>query len=255
MKNYYKILRVDREATADEIKKAYKNLVGEHHPAYNGGDRYATERFIDISVAYSTLINADKRKDYNRILDSVLPMYTKAEVKHVHKNIEPVKPFFLPKRAKNYRSAIIIGVLVVCCAFAGVYVLTHVSLHDNQVGINMPVHKNQTTENGNFIEDINDAKTERVEPVPEAGRDNVTRVQRVRKTVEDVDNVELLETSATISTLTPYEPAPGDTKNMVLQSYGTPKSIVRFATGGETWYYQGATLSFRNDVLVSYQNK
>lgn len=61
MKNYYQTLGVDRTATADEIKQAYRRLAKEHHPD-KGGD---TARFQEIQQAYDTLGDQSKRSAYD----------------------------------------------------------------------------------------------------------------------------------------------------------------------------------------------
>jgi molecular chaperone DnaJ len=64
--DYYKTLGVDRKASADEIKKAYRQLARRYHPDRNPGDAKAEERFKEISEAYDVLSDPDKRKKYDR---------------------------------------------------------------------------------------------------------------------------------------------------------------------------------------------
>src|SRR4051812_27038023 len=64
--DYYKTLGVDRKASADEIKKAYRKLARQSHPDRNPGDAKAEERFKKISEAYDVLSDPDKRKKYDR---------------------------------------------------------------------------------------------------------------------------------------------------------------------------------------------
>jgi molecular chaperone DnaJ len=64
--DYYKALGVDRKASQDEIKKAYRKLARQYHPDRNGGDEKAEARFKEISAAYDTLGDPDKRKQYDR---------------------------------------------------------------------------------------------------------------------------------------------------------------------------------------------
>ena len=66
MKDYYKTLGVNRNATKDEIKNAYRQLAKKHHPDSNPGDDGAQERFSKINEAYATLYDNDKRDAYDR---------------------------------------------------------------------------------------------------------------------------------------------------------------------------------------------
>jgi len=63
--DHYKTLGVDRKASADEIKKAYRKLARQYHPDTNK-DPGAEDRFKRISEAYDTLSDPDKRKAYDR---------------------------------------------------------------------------------------------------------------------------------------------------------------------------------------------
>src|SRR5437763_12191919 len=64
--DYYKALGVSKNATPDEIKKAYRKLARQYHPDRNSGDKKAEERFKEISQAYDVLSDAEKRKAYDR---------------------------------------------------------------------------------------------------------------------------------------------------------------------------------------------
>lgn len=66
MSNLYEILGVDRDATADEIKTAYRRLAREMHPDVRRDDPHATERFKEINEAYAVLSDAQKRSEYDR---------------------------------------------------------------------------------------------------------------------------------------------------------------------------------------------
>ena len=65
MNDYYQILGVSRNATTDEIKKAYRNLAFKYHPDRNPGDKAAEEKFKQISAAYDVLGDEAKRKNYD----------------------------------------------------------------------------------------------------------------------------------------------------------------------------------------------
>ncbi|MGI8511332.1 MAG: DnaJ domain-containing protein, partial [Solirubrobacteraceae bacterium] len=64
--DYYKTLGVAKNATQDEIKKAYRKLARQYHPDRNAGNKDAEERFKQVSQAHDVLGDADKRKDYDR---------------------------------------------------------------------------------------------------------------------------------------------------------------------------------------------
>jgi curved DNA-binding protein len=65
-KDYYAALGVGREATAEEIKKAYRKLALKYHPDKNPGDKKAEETFKEITEAYAVLSDAEKRKQYDQ---------------------------------------------------------------------------------------------------------------------------------------------------------------------------------------------
>src|SRR5690242_21295320 len=62
----YSVLGVDRKASADEIKKAYRKLARQYHPDRNPDDESAEERFKEIQSAYDIVGDPDKRKQYDR---------------------------------------------------------------------------------------------------------------------------------------------------------------------------------------------
>jgi curved DNA-binding protein CbpA len=66
-KDYYRILGVSREASPDEIKKAFRQLALQCHPDRNPGDPKAEERFKEVSEACGVLIDPEKRKSYDFI--------------------------------------------------------------------------------------------------------------------------------------------------------------------------------------------
>jgi curved DNA-binding protein len=65
-RDYYKILGVERTATDDEIKKAYRKLARKFHPDVNPNDKEAEKRFKELNEAYEVLSDADKRAKYDQ---------------------------------------------------------------------------------------------------------------------------------------------------------------------------------------------
>ncbi len=64
--DYYKLLDVTREASSDEIKKAYRKKALKYHPDKNKGDKGAEEKFKQVSEAYEILMDTNKRAAYDR---------------------------------------------------------------------------------------------------------------------------------------------------------------------------------------------
>jgi molecular chaperone DnaJ len=65
-KDYYETLGIKKDASQDEIKKAFRKLARKHHPDLNPGDTAAEKRFKEINGAYEILGNPKKRSDYDQ---------------------------------------------------------------------------------------------------------------------------------------------------------------------------------------------
>ena len=65
-RDYYEVLGLQKGATADEIKKAYRRLAKENHPDLHPGDKACEERFKEINEAYEVLSDDDKRAKYDQ---------------------------------------------------------------------------------------------------------------------------------------------------------------------------------------------
>ncbi|MBI2852189.1 MAG: DnaJ domain-containing protein [Chloroflexi bacterium] len=68
-KDYYLILGVKRNASEDEIRKAYRRLARKHHPDVNPGDKTAEATFKEINEAYEVISDSEKRKKYDQFGD------------------------------------------------------------------------------------------------------------------------------------------------------------------------------------------
>lgn len=65
-RDYYEILSVGKNASADEIKKAYRKVAMQYHPDRNPGDKNAEEKFKEAAEAYEILSDTDKKTQYDR---------------------------------------------------------------------------------------------------------------------------------------------------------------------------------------------
>ncbi len=70
VKDYYELLGVNRNASIDEIKKAYKKLALKYHPDKNPNNKEAEEKFKEITAAYEVLSDVNKRAHYDRYGDA-----------------------------------------------------------------------------------------------------------------------------------------------------------------------------------------
>jgi curved DNA-binding protein len=69
-KDYYKVLGVDKNASTEEIKKAYRNLAKKYHPDKNPGDKAAEEKFKEINEAQEVLSDPEKRAKFEQLSNS-----------------------------------------------------------------------------------------------------------------------------------------------------------------------------------------
>ncbi len=102
MKDYYKILGVNKNATQKEIKNAYRNLAKKHHPDATG--KNSDEQFKNIQEAYSTLSDPEKRSDYDACMGESVRVHIRTSVVHNRRyrtgGGSPVEPL-IPREAPN----------------------------------------------------------------------------------------------------------------------------------------------------------
>ena len=95
-KDYYKILGVGREASKDEIAKAFKKLARKYHPDLNPGNKESEEKFKEINEAYEVLKDEQKRKMY----DQLAPAARSAAIRPVPSGAATSRPIF-PSRLRT----------------------------------------------------------------------------------------------------------------------------------------------------------
>ena len=107
MKDYYKILGVNKNASQQEIKNAYRHLAKKHHPDATG--QANDEQFKDIQEAYSTLSDPEKRSDYDACRSESIRVRIRTSVRHQHRAqsrysapIEPLIPKDRPQRPSPF---------------------------------------------------------------------------------------------------------------------------------------------------------
>lgn len=70
MSDYYKTLGLEKTASVEDIKKAYRKLALQYHPDRNKGDKASEETFKKISEAYAVLSDPEKKRQYDTVGDS-----------------------------------------------------------------------------------------------------------------------------------------------------------------------------------------
>ena len=65
-KDFYEVLGIERNASSEDIKKAYRKLAIKYHPDKNPGDQKAEEKFKEISAAFEVLKDEEKRQKYDQ---------------------------------------------------------------------------------------------------------------------------------------------------------------------------------------------
>ena len=86
MEDLYEVLGVDKNASADDIKKAYRVLAMKYHPDRNPGDAAAEKKFQQISNAYSILSDENKRREYDMYGGSSANAYRQSSYNYSNMN-------------------------------------------------------------------------------------------------------------------------------------------------------------------------
>lgn len=103
-KDYYKILEIERDASEDEIKRAYRRLAKKYHPDLNKTDSKAKEKFIVLHKAYETLIDPIKREIYNQAgynpknidISDIFWKYDSITIREILRQVYYRKPYTKP---------------------------------------------------------------------------------------------------------------------------------------------------------------
>jgi len=96
MKDYYKILETNKNASQEEIKQKYRELAKKWHPDANGNSRESEEKFKDIAEAYSVLSSPVKRREYDdeSIFQSSYARRTQRPYEQARWQTEEETPFY-----------------------------------------------------------------------------------------------------------------------------------------------------------------
>ena len=106
MKNHYQTLGIKRDASNDDIKKAYRKLAQKFHPDKNDGDKFFEERFKEIQEAYETLSDPYEKGKYDSNYDYFFNGQQKTSQTYTRKEepkYEPPKPD--PEKVRQEKEA------------------------------------------------------------------------------------------------------------------------------------------------------
>ena len=276
MKNYYKVLGIGPDANKKEITEAYHNLLAHYDERIGAGDKYAEERYIDITVAYNTLINDDKRRDYDRILKSIisLPKERIFQKKVVEEEVEltagdaPAIPIYYERNKllniKVYIPILLLGLILPVFLIKQYFDRAPESGYSSRGSDHSITNKEarpvfvgaqpvvEVAESASDKEAAPVKEAAVAETVPEnvkpAGKVTPVTLQPVAESVSEVPTVKT-EEPAIADNLGFY--ADGTSKDEVLKYQGTPKTIIRAGNNQEVWKYEHITVIFTNNQVVS----
>ncbi len=94
MDDLYAVLEVSKTATADEIKKAYRDAAFRYHPDRNSGDATAEEKFKQVNAAYAVLGDAAKRREYDLYGSTGQQTYSRPNRQYAQDDYDPFWEMF-----------------------------------------------------------------------------------------------------------------------------------------------------------------
>ncbi len=270
MKNYYRVLGVSTNSTTDDIKKAYKQLIEQYHPILNSGDKYAQERFIDISVAYKTLSNKAKREDYNAILNSIGPIVQYNNQRH-EENLyfaTVAAPIIKTARYNKYPVYAAILLTTACLSVGLSMMINNLSAGKSNSGRIASIIKASPQPLKSIVTSITDINTglpyEETAAIPAIFNSNsdaykrsantVIHFKKAHNTLPVVKAISPKKNEEVVVSTLPVEYAIGASRNDILKIQGSPNSIIRYDNEDEVWVYGGSKLHFNNGRLASYRN-
>ncbi len=256
MKNYYNVLRIPQDASVAEIEKAYQKLARQYDPARLKGDKYAEERFIDVSLAYKTLADTEKREDYDRILKSII----KGGVSQSQR-VDEVDN--IPESKVNFRWVAIVVVFVVVAS--GLFwmmgnrsekstlLLKEQSAGTIQeMGVPAGVAMPDTMSNVDVAKNDVAYKDEKENTAPkEIIKEKIDTKSLVRSKPAVDEDAEL---PAEVAVATQESYTIGTSKSGILNIQGTPTAIAKYNSETEIWFYGKSELHLVNGKLVVAKN-
>ena len=84
--DYYKILGIPKDATADQVKKAYRKLARKYHPDVNPGDKESERKFKELNEANEVLSHPENRKKYDQYGENWKHGEEYAKEQHIQKH-------------------------------------------------------------------------------------------------------------------------------------------------------------------------
>lgn len=264
MKNYYKVLGIPQTASPDEIERAYQVLAKQYNPEKNKGDKYSTERFIDISVAYKTLKDADKRKDYDQVLLSIFEK-TVSDTNGISPSGKKSEKSTTGKRRRVLYYIATFPLLAGLFFLVNAYIETDKKKNlpgaEDSISMVVPSDAGNSDTLGNaaiidskmpagVVNQADDSNSVSVKAGPAVRTKEKTPGDAGRKDTPTPDTLigisPKLERQAIVV---------GMAKGEVLKIQGTPTSIAKYGEEKQMWNYGQSTVFFVNGRVTSIRNK